>query len=161
MKKHLFLTGEKGVGKSTLLKKLLPAGNIGGFYTVKCQTAQDCPSIHLLRPGETPTPENLLFRCGRRHDAAIAQRFDCLGCAALAAPADILVMDELGPAENDAAAFQAAVFRALDGDTPIIGVLQRADTPFLRKVAQHPKVQVVSVTEENRNRLAEIWKDRL
>ena len=42
---------------------------------------------------------------------------------------------------------------ALDGDMPVLGVLQKADTAFLRAVASHPRVRVVTVTEENRDRL--------
>ncbi|MBQ0038312.1 MAG: nucleotide kinase [Clostridiales bacterium] len=148
------MTGAKGVGKSTLLKKLLPAGEIGGFFTVKTDTVYDCLSVHLLRPGETPSPDNLLFFCHRKDDATIAQRFDRLGCTALSVKAPVLVMDELGPTEQNALAFQTAVWQALDGDVPIIGVLQCADTPFLWQVTQHPQVQVVTVTPENRDALA-------
>ena len=39
MTKHLFLTGRKGVGKSTLIRGLLAAESapLGGFFTVKHQ----------------------------------------------------------------------------------------------------------------------------
>ena len=52
-----------------------------------------------------------------------------------------------------AAVFCGAVLAALDGDMPVLGVLQKADTAFLRAVAAHPRVRVVTVTEENRDRL--------
>ena len=65
----------------------------------------------------------------------------------------MLVMDELGPHEEQAAAFRQAVLRALDGDVPIIGVLQQAESAFLRQVAAHPNVRVITVTEENRDAL--------
>lgn len=148
MKKHIFLTGDKGVGKSTLVRRLLAEGSwrLGGFFTVKHED-----KVYLLRPGESPCPDNLLFRCGQDADPA---RFDTLGCAALSVPCDVILMDELGPHESGAQAFQAAVFRALDGGTPVLGVLQKADTPFLRQVAAHPQVQAVEVTPENREELA-------
>lgn len=62
-------------------------------------------------------------------------------------------MDELGPAEAAAQRFQAAVLAALDGEKPVCGVLQQADSAFLRRVAAHPRVRVVTVTEENRDTL--------
>ena len=98
-----------------------------------------------------PSAENLLFCCG----GADMQQFDKLGCGALAdtAGCDVLVMDELGPHEEQAAAFRQAVLRALDGDVPIIGVLQQAESAFLRQVAAHPNVRVITVTEENRDAL--------
>ena len=42
---------------------------------------------------------------------------------------------------------------ALDGEKPVYGVLQQADSAFLRRVAVHPRVRVVTVTEENRDAL--------
>ena len=111
----------------------------------------DRPSVHLLPAvGGEATADNLLFYCGEC-DAA---RFDTLGTAALSQRrGDVLLMDELGPAESQAAAFCGAVLAALDGDMPVLGVLQKADTAFLRAVAAHPRVRVVTVTEENRDRL--------
>lgn len=155
MKRHLFLTGAKGVGKSTLIRGLLAAetGRVDGFFTVKRQEY-----VYLLRAaGETPAPENRLFRCGQAGDPAL---FDALGCAALTVSEGcaLLVMDELGPHEAAALRFQAAVFRALEGDTPIIGVLQQADSPFLRQIAAHPRVSVLEVTTENRDDLPPILR---
>lgn len=158
MTEHLFLTGEKGVGKSTLVRKLLAGytGSLGGFYTRKIVEAGSGGAVYLLRADrpEAPGPENLLFRCGEPAGAAAAARFDRLGCAALAAKADLLVMDELGPHETNALAFCRAVFRALEGDIPILGVLQRADAPFLAQISAHPRVRLVEVTEENRDHLS-------
>ena len=150
---HLFLTGRKGVGKSTLLRALLEGKRLGGFFTLRVEGVFDRPSIHLLRAAsaERPAPENLVCFCGERRP----ERFELLGPAALAdtADCDIIVMDELGPSEATAQGFQAAVLAALDGDTPVYGVLQQADSEFLRWVAAHPRVRVVTVTEENRDAL--------
>ena len=150
---HLFLTGRKGVGKSTLLRAMLEGKWLGGFFTVRATGVLERPSIHLLRAAaeERPAPENLVCFCGERRP----ERFELLGPAALAdtADCDIIVMDELGPSEAAAQGFQAAVLAALDGDTPVYGVLQQADSAFLRRVAAHPRVRVLTVTEENRNSL--------
>lgn len=150
---HLFFTGRKGVGKSTLVRVAIDGKRVGGFFTKRVEGLLERPSVHLLRAGaaDVPSAENLLFCCG----GADMQQFDKLSCGALAdtAGCDVLVMDELGPHEEQAAAFRQAVLRALDGDVPIIGVLQQAESAFLRQVAAHPNVRVITVTEENRDAL--------
>ena len=154
---HLFLTGEKQVGKSTLLQKLLARrpGPAAGFYTKKVWTVlKDQPTVHLLRPGEAPTVDNMLFICGSCKIGG-TEKFNTLGCAALAdcAGAGVILMDELGPHEGEAADFRAAVLRTLDGDIPVLGVLQEAPSDFLDAIAAHPKVRVLRVDRENRDRV--------
>lgn len=155
---HLFLTGEKRVGKSTVIAKLL-AGRAApaGFYTKKAEV-NGCTGVHLLRAnGEAPCEENRLFVCLAKHGPEMTERFERLGCAALteSAGADLILMDEIGPHEAEAKRFQQEVFRALDGDTPVLGVLQRAESPFLDAIRRHPKVRVRTVTSANRDGMAE------
>ena len=153
---HLFLTGRRGVGKSTLLRCLLEGKRPGGFFTLRVEGVFDRPSIHLLRASskERPAPENLVCFCGEQRP----ERFDLLGVEALADTADcqVIVMDELGPAEAAAQRFQAAVLAALDGEKPVYGVLQQADSPFLQRIAARDYVTVAGVTRENRDRLPQL-----
>ena len=167
MTEHVFLTGRKQVGKSTLIRKELERykkengeGKIGGFLTVRTDAVYDGKySVHMLRAGteSDPSEENLLFICGSADSSRPDERFDRMGSRILEESvrngAELLVMDELGPNEAGALVFQEAVLRALDGDIPILGVLQEADSAFLKKVAAHPKVRVIRVTEENRDAL--------
>ena len=158
--RHLFLTGEKHIGKSTALRKLLAGreGPAGGFRTMRIMTPAG-GAIHMLHAGweEDCTEENLLLVKGRDVDEAAAERFDAIGCAILAQSqtSAYLVMDELGPTEAAALAFQQAVFQCLEGDIPIYGVLQQAESRFLERIRAHPAVHVVTVTRENRDRLPE------
>ncbi len=155
MAQHVFLTGAKGVGKSTLLQKLLQEipGTIGGFRTKRLNSFQPpAYTVHLLPPVGPccPTADNLLFHCGQA-EAGIATRFDRLGSAALSQSCNLLVMDELGPHEAEAEGFRAAILSKLDGNTPILGVLQQAESDFLREIQCHPKVRLFPVNQENRN----------
>ncbi len=157
---HVFLTGPKGVGKSTLLQTVLASfhGSVGGFRTVRLNTFLPGQyTVHLLPPvgNGIPREDNLLFVCGRA-GADVSQRFERLGCEALekSKEADMIIMDELGPHETDAPCFQRSVRKVLDGNVPVLGVLQQADSVFLREVSSHPHVRVIEVTEENRNHLA-------
>lgn len=156
MVRHLFLTGERGVGKSSLIKMLVEqAGDpVGGFFTVKSGNVfPGKSSLHLLSLAEPliSSASNFLAFCGEP-DEMTAGRFDRLGPAALSAVKNpgLLVMDELGPHESEAFLFWEAIFHALDGPVPILGVLQKADSPFLEKVRSHPQVEVLEITEKNR-----------
>lgn len=156
--KHLFLTGPKQIGKSTVLTHLLEGRDVllGGFRTkrVRVESGAD---IYMLPPiGEDGfVPENILFRRRQGKLQLDPADFDRLGSAMLAKSkgADLLLMDELGPTEAEAWGFQQAVRTALDGDIPVYGVLQVADSPFLAEIAARDDVCVVTVTEENRNSL--------
>ena len=156
--KHLFLTGRKQVGKSTVLRTLLEGRDavIGGFRTQRVGV-EGGANIYMLPPtGEPEYPEeNILFR--RRQGRTIMEddAFDRLGAFLLKSlpGADLILMDELGPNEAEAYGFQRAVEQALDGDAPVYGILQMADSEFLDRIAAREDVCVITVTEENRDKL--------
>lgn len=156
--RHLFLTGPKQIGKSTVLRRLLEGRDavLGGFRTRRVRV-EGGADIYMLPPtGEDGfVPENILFR--RRAGKLLLDPvdFDRLGGAMLQKSngCDLILMDELGPTEAEAFGFQRAVLAALDGDIPVYGVLQQADSPFLAAVAARDDVCVVTVTEENREAL--------
>ncbi|MBO5122414.1 MAG: nucleotide kinase, partial [Oscillospiraceae bacterium] len=116
-------------------------------------------SVHMLPVDkkEMPTEENLLFYRGeKRAYEQNALRFNAIGCRCLADLewAELIVMDELGPAESAAAAFQDRVLALLDGEIPVLGVLQEGESAFQRQVATHPNVELIYVTKENRDSLS-------
>ena len=49
--------------------------------------------------------------------------------------------------------FRARVLELLDGDTPILGVMRQGAMGWLEDIRNHPKVQLITVTEQNRNDL--------
>ncbi len=153
MKKHLFFTGEKGCGKSTTIKNILkqhPGIKVKGFITLRVQNADGSYSVHMMHAcsDEQPCTSNLLFYCGpfrkKFTELEIIDRFNKLGTSILndAENADLILMDELGPNEEKAIDFKKLVLELVDGDIPILGVLQKADSVFLDEIKNHPKVEV-------------------
>lgn len=162
--KHIILRGARGVGKSTLLRRLLAETNakVGGFATVKAPPDADGISyIHIYPASQPisqrqPTAENCVGSCkdGRllTQNAAV---FDTVGVRELSDTdgCKVLLMDELGFLESDAQAFQQAVLRALDGDIPVLAAVKEKEIPFLERVCSHPNARVFTVTPENRTQL--------
>ena len=154
-KRHLLLTGGKGAGKSVLLRRLLEGRALaGGFVTLRRRTPFG-GEIYLLPPeGEGPCGgENLLFVKNR--GAVENARFDTLGVSALETRRGegVLVMDELGLAEESSPRFRQAVLDCLEGTVPVYGVVQRGESIFLDRVRQHPAVRLAEVTAANREAL--------
>lgn len=156
MVRHVFLTGEKQVGKSTLIKKFLRdyRGKLGGFFTVRTDTfLGDRYSVHLFEVGEEQkaAADNLLFVCTERSQADTV-RFNTLGCRILEKSRDcsLLLMDELGRHEAQAAEFRTAVLQCIDREVPILGVLQAPAKDFWPEITEHPAVCVIEITENNR-----------
>ena len=99
--------------------------------------------------------ENILFRRRRGQKIGDDSAFERLGEFLLKSlpGADLVLLDELGPNEATAYGFQRAVEQALDGDTPVYGILQVAQSEFLDRIAAREDVLVVTVNEENRDTL--------
>lgn len=163
--KHIILRGPRGVGKSTLIRRLLEATGAapGGFVTKKAPPGADGVSqIHIF-PAARPEEQQLAAADGSCVGACSAGRmlyrrknvFDTLGVEYLndTSGRDILVMDELGFMEAEAVEFQRAVLRALDGEFPVLAAVKDKDVPFLREVCAHPNAQVRTITLENRDAL--------
>ena len=160
--KHIILCGDRGVGKSTLIQKLLEANTrpVYGFFTKRL--AADETGFHpiYIHPANTAervhTEENRIGTCDSKIHNVSIEVFDTLGTQYLreALPGGIIVMDELGFMESQAGAFVQAVFAALDGEIPIIAAVKsRYNVPFLNKVRAHPKGVVYDINPENRDAL--------
>ncbi|MBQ6431672.1 MAG: hypothetical protein IJJ99_07350 [Oscillospiraceae bacterium] len=159
--KHIIIRGARGVGKSTLICRLMDAvpAKPGGFVTKKAPPDADgVETIHIYPAGQPqiPTEENCVGACrsGRLLDRRTAV-FDTLGAAYLSDTAgrNVLLMDELGFMESEALAFQQAVLNALDGDLPVLAAVKDKSTPFLERVCAHPDARVWVITPENRSKL--------
>lgn len=164
---HIFLTGAKRVGKSTALQQFLQRQDcrLGGFRTIRTQQGDRVAVSMVPVNGSQPADDCVVLTRDADGFHPRWERFNTLGGDLLCQPRDeLIVMDELGPAESGAKLFQQAVLNCLDGPIPVVGVIQQADTTFLQEVRRHPNVRILEVTEENRDRIpdemAALWPVR-
>jgi nucleoside-triphosphatase len=163
--KHIFLTGDRQVGKSTAINKALSAAApvVGGFRTLAGAPENAIEYVHLVRADGTEpfSQENRAFQRRfvgeKRLFTVYPQVFEEHGAALLQPEpgCQLILMDELGLREAACQQFRAAVLSALDGSIPVLGVVQDRDGGFLDDVRHHPQVQLLTVTLENRDAVAQ------
>ena len=169
---NIFLTGDPGIGKSTIIRfirALLPELVCGGFRTVSAEsvTPGAMADVFIEKLCEK-TPQDPAHLVGIRWKigsfTAYPAIFDTAGVECLSAPpigAALIIMDELGVMESDAMRFQQAVLSALDGHTPVLGILKPKRTPFLDAVRSHPRSEIIMVTASSRDALPALIAERL
>lgn len=159
--KHVLICGEVGVGKSTLISRLL-IGNarpVYGFVTKRLEAEENGFHPIYIHPAGAKervwTKENQIGTCDRKTHNINLEVFNTLGVRYLEAePSGLILMDELGFMEAGAESFVDAVFRALDGDVPVLAAVKaRFDVDFLNRVRSHEKCETYIITKENREEL--------
>ena len=162
MANNYFFTGEKGIGKSTLIDLYLKkhfCGKVGGFKTVKKVHEGRRVSFHLVSPNYVGdlNDDNLLFYC---HDASLNEVFDVNERFNILSTIlddyneyDIIIMDEIGPHEENAEIFKDKIRKVLDSDKYVLGVIQKSESKFLDELKKRKDVKLLNVTKENRDRI--------
>ena len=162
LKRHLFLTGDKQVGKSTLLRRLIDARSLecSGFETRAFFLNGERRGFTLHGRVDMPPFENdciVCVRVAQRKSVPVPDVFSVNGVQilhkSLESAAPYLLMDELGKLECGEEAFCAQVMKTLDGSKRVLGVLQKCDSPLIDAIMAREDVTVLTVTQENREDL--------
>ncbi|MGI6007841.1 MAG: molybdopterin-guanine dinucleotide biosynthesis protein MobB [Ruminococcus sp.] len=157
-RKHIFLTGKKQVGKSTILEKAEKELGLAfcGYRTLPYEIGQVRKGFYLHGLEEMDAFQNdcpISVRAGERYSYPLTETFETLGTAILEQALKsekIMLADEVGKLERDAFRFQQMFFRCLNEKKQVLGVLQDTDTPFVNAIKERPDVEIWTVTEENR-----------
>lgn len=158
---HLFLYGNSGVGKSTLIREVFSELGVApaGFFSRKMPGEREGAFRLNLNPAMAAdysaasvvaefSPES-----GWNVDA---EKFDRLGLAALREiPAGgVVLLDELGMLERGAHAFRARVLSILS-ELPCraVGVIKEKGDGFLESLKALPQMRVLEMTADNRDEI--------
>lgn len=174
---NFFLTGKKGVGKSTLICRILEEQGFsyGGFRTIirmdeevggrVCHMVSAFSEQGLCDVASIPTKGNGIFFCRNKDElfpvfqsiyekifASLEEHENRL---------DLILMDELGSTERRDYRFRMLVNKWLDADIPVFGVLQRVDSDFLEEIKQRRDVALYETDENNREAVASLISDAI
>jgi nucleoside-triphosphatase len=72
-----------------------------------------------------------------------------------------IVIDEIGKMETLSRRFRLTVLDALDSKSPVIGTMLFKRQPFCDKIRARKDVEILEVTEENREKLPDIILEKL
>lgn len=157
----LLFCGQRGAGKSTLIRRLLPPdAPIYGFETFFADGGDEPPSLYIRRPYDLQAPCGAQNRVGVRGPTpgtavGFPHVFDAYGVSLLqSVPAgSVVVMDELGYLEREAQAFLRQVRHILTGPYHVLAAVKEADCPHLQGFKALPGVKTLQITPENRDEM--------
>jgi len=169
LRKNLFVTGRPGVGKTALIRSVLTELDVdaGGFTTVE------------VRDGGRRIGFDIVALDGARgvlarHDLVSPYRvsrygvnkddIESIGVPAIeraVAESELIVMDEIGRMELCSDRFMHAVGAALGSPVPVLGTIQDRRNTFLDAVRERGDIRIITVTEFNRDELAETIADAM
>ncbi len=164
---NILITGNPGVGKTSVLNRLKKAVqdqgyNAGGLYCpeIRVRGKRTGFSIIDISSGK----EGVLATVGGEGPSVgrygvNLEDLDRIGIPALeraVSEADFIFIDEIAPMELQSTKFSEMVEAALDSEKPVIGVIhKRSRHPFILKVKNRSDVTLIEVSTENRDFLHE------
>ncbi|MBI3671068.1 MAG: NTPase [Acidobacteria bacterium] len=159
---NLFITGKPGVGKTTLVEQVVArlrgSLRLAGFTTTEVRDpAGQRLGFNIVtvegRQGE-------LARVGLHSRAYVSrygvnlESFERLALPELARrDVDLIVMDEIGRMECASGRFRRAVEDVLDAPVDVLATLGVSRLPFFQALRDRPDVELVNLTERNREAL--------
>lgn len=164
IKMNYFLTGLPGIGKTTIIKKVIEKieRSTCGFFTTEIRVGENrvgfsvktlfgmegvlahkefkskyrMGSYGISVTGFEKIVSRELERCLRGHS--------------------IIIIDEIGKMELFSRRFQELVLICLDAPNPVLGTIMHGYHPFVEKVKKREDVKIFEVDKQNRNQMVNI-----
>jgi len=164
----VFVTGAVGVGKSTLLGRVIeacgPFRKIYGFRTKKIPSGKSYsgagrvyiyPAMEQLVMDDAHCVGEVFTRQGCNMHSEV---FENLGVELLSGipEGSIVLMDELGFLESASPKFCNKIMELINGDYLILGAIKPRNLPLLNSVREHPRTKLFEITELNRTLASDV-----
>ncbi len=162
MKKNIFLTGAPGIGKTTVIKKIMEKCRfpMRGFYTEE-ERVEGIRAGFLMHSldGKTGYLAHRDIKSPfhiRRYGVSIVN-VEKIAAASIAVHEDkLIILDEIGKMECFSPIFREAALAALDSTNIVIGTITLGGGEFIESIKNRNDIEIIEVTLENRDELPEI-----
>jgi nucleoside-triphosphatase len=158
---NVLLTGRPGIGKTTLIKRLIEASSLskGGFYTEEVREKGQRVGFSLITlDGKRSLLAHLKtkspYRVGRY--GVDIDTFEAIGVESTRkaiSTNDIIIIDEIGRMELFSRKFREVVLQALKTGR-VLATIKRGRGDFIDKIKSRKDVRVLKVNLENRETLS-------
>jgi nucleoside-triphosphatase len=166
MKRLLFLTGQPGIGKTSVLLRITDAlkakgydargmisreireqGTRVGFEIIDLYTGQRGWLAHIKQPSG-PQVGKYRVNLDDLKNIGVNSILNAIKNA------DVIIVDEIGPMELFSQVFKDAILQAVDSSKPLLGAIHfRAQDPLINTIKTRNDVEIFTVTNENRQNL--------
>jgi nucleoside-triphosphatase len=159
---NLLVTGKPSVGKTTLMARIVErlqgSLHLAGFTTAEVRNSTgerigfDIITVDGKRGELARVGLKSRFRVGRY--GVNLENLEKLTLPELARrDVDLIVVDEIGKMECFSGRFRRAVEDALDSPVNVLATLGVSRLPFLQAMRDRPDIEMITVTEHNRDQL--------
>jgi len=166
MKRLIFLTGQPGVGKTSVLLRVVDALKAKGYairgmisHEVREQGTRVGFEITDLNTGQKGWLAHVRQPSGPQVGKYRVNLDDLKNIGATSIlnaieNADIIVVDEIGPMELYSQAFKDAILQAVESTKPLLGTIHfRVQNPLINTIKARNDVEILEVTNENRQNI--------
>jgi len=166
LKRLFFITGNPGIGKTTVVLRTLEAlrklgfkvggmlsrevrekGTRIGFEILDLETEERGWLAHVNQPDG---PQVSKYRVNLRD----LEKIGANSIRNAVAKAQVVIVDEIGPMELFSPAFKEAVVQAVNSGKPLLGVIHhRARDPLIDSIKRRDDAEIIEVTFGNREHI--------
>ena len=161
MVKNIFLTGLPCLGKTSLIKEIVGVlkGKKGGFYTFEIKEGNRRIGFKIENlKGKSGLLAHINFKSSYRISKYRVNLKDLeeIGVNSILEAikeCDIIVIDEIGKMEMLSRRFKEVVWKALESNKRIIGVIKLKDGFFITKIKKREDTNIFELTKMNREEI--------
>jgi len=159
--KNILICGPPGVGKTTLIKKILKKINLraGGFYTEEIRGRSNRVGFKII---SLDNQEGILAHINIKDSQRVGRYgvnindLENIGARSLEQALkndDLIIIDEIGKMEVFSEEFKEKVLDCLSSKKIVLAAISMVGDKFISNIKRRDDIILFKVTKENRNKL--------